>query len=239
MLFLLTTLNIAHEISTPILEDKEDETVEEMRKKNKWDNDDFICRGHILNGMVDSLFDVYQNVESAKELWNILEGKYMAQDATRKKFHLSSFNDYKFVDSHPIMDQFHEIQSIYSNLKRYNIKMDEVFVVSSIIEKLPYSWRDFKKTLQHKEEDIDVNELDTHLQIEVSIRAQESGDLKIQISHPLTWLRKVPIKGESGKANMAIHPKRVKPQRPHHPTSLVRFVESWDTKRRTVTSTRV
>ena len=78
MLFLLTTLSIAYVISTPRPEDKDDETLEEMRKKNKWDNDDFICRGHILNGMVDSLFDVYQNVESAKELWNILEGKYMA-----------------------------------------------------------------------------------------------------------------------------------------------------------------
>ena len=41
-------------------------------------NDDYICRGHILNGMSDSLFDVYQNVESAKELWDSLESKYMA-----------------------------------------------------------------------------------------------------------------------------------------------------------------
>ena len=44
------------------------------------------------------------------------------------------------------------------------------FVVSSIIDKLPFSWRDVKKTLKHKEKDIDVNQLGTHLQIEVSIR---------------------------------------------------------------------
>ena len=48
------------------------------------------------------------------------------------------------------------------------------FVVSSIIDKLPFSWRDVKKTLKHKEKDIDVNQLGTHLQIEVSIRVQES-----------------------------------------------------------------
>ncbi|GJT39610.1 hypothetical protein Tco_1116450 [Tanacetum coccineum] len=36
--------------------------------KGKWENDDYICRGHILNGMSDSLFDVYTNVESDKEL---------------------------------------------------------------------------------------------------------------------------------------------------------------------------
>ena len=128
MLFLLTTLNIAYVISTPRPKDKEDEKVEELRKKKKWDNDDFICCGHILKGMVDSLFDVYQNVESTKELWNILEGKYITKDARSKKFLVSSFNDYKFVDTHPIVDQFHEMQCIYSNLKHHNINMDEVML---------------------------------------------------------------------------------------------------------------
>nr|GEV63269.1 zinc finger, CCHC-type [Tanacetum cinerariifolium] len=40
----------------------------------KWKNDDYICRC-ILNGMSDSLFDVYTNVELAKELWDSLESK--------------------------------------------------------------------------------------------------------------------------------------------------------------------
>ncbi|GJX33260.1 ribonuclease H-like domain-containing protein [Tanacetum coccineum] len=43
-------------------------------------------RGHILNGMSDSLFDVYTNVESAKELWDLLESNYMAGDSSSKKF---------------------------------------------------------------------------------------------------------------------------------------------------------
>ncbi|GJY96327.1 zinc finger, CCHC-type containing protein [Tanacetum coccineum] len=42
--------------------------------------------GHILNGMSESLFDVYQNVESAKELWDSLESKYMAENASSNKF---------------------------------------------------------------------------------------------------------------------------------------------------------
>ncbi|GKC86104.1 zinc finger, CCHC-type containing protein, partial [Tanacetum coccineum] len=41
---------------------------------------------HILNGMSDSLFDVYTNVKSAKELWDSLESKYMAEDSSSKKF---------------------------------------------------------------------------------------------------------------------------------------------------------
>ncbi|GKD51525.1 zinc finger, CCHC-type containing protein [Tanacetum coccineum] len=57
----------------------EDATVEAIRIRAKWENDDYICRGYILNGMSDSLFDVYTNVESAKECWIHLNLKYMAR----------------------------------------------------------------------------------------------------------------------------------------------------------------
>ncbi|GJY23923.1 hypothetical protein Tco_0397581 [Tanacetum coccineum] len=64
----------------------EDATVETIRIRAKWENADYICRGQILNGMSDSLFDVYTNVELAKELWDSLEYKYMAEDSSSKKF---------------------------------------------------------------------------------------------------------------------------------------------------------
>ena len=60
--------------------------------------------------MQDSLFDIYQYHESAKELWDTLENKYMAEDASSKKFLVSNFNSYKMVENHPIIDQFHELQ---------------------------------------------------------------------------------------------------------------------------------
>ena len=41
--------------------------------------------------------------------------------------------------------------------------MDEVFVVLSIIDKLPYYWRDVKKALKHKREEININQLGIHL----------------------------------------------------------------------------
>nr|GFC75795.1 zinc finger, CCHC-type [Tanacetum cinerariifolium] len=60
----------------------EDATVEAIRIRAKWENDDYICKGHILNGISDFIFDVYTNVESAKELWDSLESKYMAEDSS-------------------------------------------------------------------------------------------------------------------------------------------------------------
>nr|GEX56484.1 zinc finger, CCHC-type [Tanacetum cinerariifolium] len=86
MHFLLTTLKVVYVLTTPMPELLKDAIVEAIRIRAKKENDDYICRGHIMNGMSDSLFDVYTNVESAKELWDSLESKYMAEDFSRKKF---------------------------------------------------------------------------------------------------------------------------------------------------------
>ncbi|GJX16902.1 hypothetical protein Tco_0217734 [Tanacetum coccineum] len=82
MHFLLTMLKVVYVLTTPMPELLKDATVETIRIRAKWENDDYICRGHILNGMSDSLFDVYTNVESAKELWDSLESKYMIEDSS-------------------------------------------------------------------------------------------------------------------------------------------------------------
>ncbi|GJU84776.1 leucine-rich repeat transmembrane protein kinase protein [Tanacetum coccineum] len=98
MHFLLTTLKVVYVLTTPIPELMEDSTIEAIRIRAKWENDDYICRGHILNGMSDSLFDVYTNVESAKELWDSLESKCMAEDSSSNKFLVNNFNNYKLVN---------------------------------------------------------------------------------------------------------------------------------------------
>ncbi|KAL0373331.1 UNVERIFIED_CONTAM: hypothetical protein Sradi_3248800 [Sesamum radiatum] len=68
MHFLLTTLKVVYVLSTPFFDYMVDETVEQTRRRSKWENDEYICHGHILNGMSDTLFDIYQNVRSAKAL---------------------------------------------------------------------------------------------------------------------------------------------------------------------------
>nr|GEV52567.1 hypothetical protein [Tanacetum cinerariifolium] len=116
MHFLLTTLKVVYVLSTPSPVWSENETLETTRKRMKWKNDDYICRGHILSGMSDSLFDIYQNVESAKALWVSLESKYMAEDASATNF-------------------------LYT---QHNLMMDEAISVAVIIDKLSPSWKEFK-----------------------------------------------------------------------------------------------
>nr|GEV22446.1 zinc finger, CCHC-type [Tanacetum cinerariifolium] len=161
----------------------EDATVEAIRIRAKWENDDYICRGHILNGMSNSLFDVYINVESAKEFWDSRKSKYMAEDSSSKKFLVSNFNNYKRVDSRPVMEKYNELLRILGQYTQHGLKMDESISVSSIIDKLPPSWKDFKHTLKHGKDDLSLVQLGSHLQIEESLRAQDSDKGKAFYAH--------------------------------------------------------
>nr|KAJ0219071.1 hypothetical protein LSAT_V11C300118320 [Lactuca sativa] len=123
--------------------------------------------------MSDSLFDIYQNFESAKELWDSLESKYMAEDASSKKFLVSNFIGYKMINSRPVMEQFHEMLRILGQFAQHNLKMDEAISVAVIIDKLPPSWKDFKHNLKHNKEELTLTQLGSHLRIEESLRTQE------------------------------------------------------------------
>ena len=59
--------------------------------------------------MSGPLFDIYQNYENAKSLWDNLESKYIAEDSSCKKFFVGDFLNYKMVDSRPVMDLYNEL----------------------------------------------------------------------------------------------------------------------------------
>nr|GEX78789.1 zinc finger, CCHC-type [Tanacetum cinerariifolium] len=126
----LVIVKVVYVLTIPMSELLEDATVEAIRIMAKWENDDYIYRGHILNGKSDSLFNVYTNVESAKELWDSLESKYMAKDSSSKKFLVSNFNNYKMVDSRPVMEQYNELLRILGQCTPHGLKMDESISVS-------------------------------------------------------------------------------------------------------------
>ncbi|GJS45049.1 zinc finger, CCHC-type containing protein [Tanacetum coccineum] len=121
------------------------ETLEATRKRMKWENDDYICRGHILNGMSDSLFDIYSNVESAKSIWGVLESNNGEMLLAKEVF-----------------------WTIYP----HNLMMDEPSQLQLIMIKLPPSWKEFKHGLKHKKEELNLVQLGSHLRIEEGLRNQ-------------------------------------------------------------------
>ncbi|KAL3523460.1 hypothetical protein ACH5RR_016294 [Cinchona calisaya] len=82
MHFFLATLNVVYVFNTPKPMENDEETLANTRTRQKWENDDYICRRHILNDMSKGLFDTNQNVSSSRELWDKLEAKYMKEDTT-------------------------------------------------------------------------------------------------------------------------------------------------------------
>ncbi|CAM8880725.1 unnamed protein product [Rhodiola kirilowii] len=77
------------------------------------------------------------------------------------------------VDSRPVMEQFNELTHILGQFTHYDMKMGDAISLSSIINKLPPSWKDFKHTLKHKKEEMSLEELGGELCVEESIRMQE------------------------------------------------------------------
>ena len=55
----------------------------------------------------------------------------------------------------------------------HDIKMNEILIVSSIIDKLPASWRNVRHGLKHKKEGTSLADRGQYLVVESSIRAQE------------------------------------------------------------------
>ncbi|GJX29084.1 zinc finger, CCHC-type containing protein [Tanacetum coccineum] len=176
--FLLSSMSVVYVLTTPIPEDGENATMEQIRKMNKWDNDDFVCRGLILNGMSDPLFDIYQNIKSSKELWDSLEAKYMVEDASSKKFLVSNFTSYKMTNSRPVMEQYNELLGILGRFTQHKMNMNKAIQVSCIIDKLPPSWKDFKHTLKHQKDELTLVELGSHMCIEESLRVQDNDKPK-------------------------------------------------------------
>ncbi|GKA92357.1 zinc finger, CCHC-type containing protein [Tanacetum coccineum] len=126
MHFLLSSMSMVYLLTTLIPDDGDDATVEQLRKWAKWDNDDY------------------------KRTMDSLEAKYMAEDASSKKFLVSNFTNYKMTDSRPVMEQYNELLRIH----------------------------DFKHTLKHKKEELTLVELGSHMRIKESLKVQDSDKPK-------------------------------------------------------------
>ena len=71
MMFLLTTLKISYildpnQSKIPAPKDENTEQLKEDRKKRE--EDELLCRGHMLNNMSDRLYDLFTSIKSTKEI---------------------------------------------------------------------------------------------------------------------------------------------------------------------------
>lgn len=160
MLLYLTTLSLSRFLSEdpPVVAEGDTDT-QRRTAYDAWNNDDFLCRNYILNGLDDTLYNVYCSVKTSKELWDSLDKKYKTEDAGIKKFVVGKFLDYKMIDSKTVISQLQEIQIILHDLLAEGMMLNEPFQVASIIEKLSPMWKDFKNYLKQKRNELKLEDL--------------------------------------------------------------------------------
>ncbi|GJT10990.1 hypothetical protein Tco_0858032 [Tanacetum coccineum] len=106
MQFCLFSMSVVYVPTTLIPEDDENATMEQIKKRNKWENDDYVCR----------------------------EAKYMVEDASRKKFLVSNFTIYKMTDLRPVMEQYNELLGILGRFTQHKMNIDEAIQNSDKLE---------------------------------------------------------------------------------------------------------
>ncbi|GJT45154.1 retrovirus-related pol polyprotein from transposon TNT 1-94 [Tanacetum coccineum] len=164
MFFYLTTLNLArflNKTSPQVEPPKEGQlsNAQAVQAVEAWKHSDFLWHNYVLNGLVDSLYNVYYKTMTAKELWEALERKYENEDVGTKKFVVARFLDYKMVDSKNVITQVQDLQVLLHDIHVEGMSLSEAFQVAAIIKKLPRSWVEFKNYLKHKRKEMSVEDL--------------------------------------------------------------------------------
>lgn len=49
------------------------------------------------------MYNVYNNMPTSEELWDLLQKKYKTEDVVLKKFFIVKFLNYKMIDKKPII----------------------------------------------------------------------------------------------------------------------------------------
>ena len=115
----LTTLKIFSILDPklkPLPEPSDKDTDERRAERKKQQEDELIFPGHILNALMDCLYNLYTSIQLANEIWNALEYKYKVEEEGAKKFFISKYFDFKMNDEKAILAQVHELQVIVNKL---------------------------------------------------------------------------------------------------------------------------
>lgn len=173
--FFLKQLKIAYVLTDPCPstsispEASFEETVQAKLKAQKWIDDDYICCHNILNSLSDHLFDKYSSKTfTAKELWEVLKSAY-DEDFQTKRSQVNKYIQFQMVDGVSVLEQVQELHKIADSIVASGIWFDENFHVSTIISKLPPSWKQCRVKLM-QEDFLPLNKLMYRLRDEEEFR---------------------------------------------------------------------
>ncbi|GJW23180.1 hypothetical protein Tco_0033802 [Tanacetum coccineum] len=193
MLFYLTSLHVSYVLTDsepvdPYLVDGQNVPTEAQmadyeRAASQWNHNEYNCRNYILNALDDSLYDIYSTFATAREIWESLENKYKTQVACSMKFVIGKFLNFKMNDAKHVVMQVEELQIIVHEMEVEGMGINSNFLVGSIIEKLPQSWKNFKLYLKHLTNDMSFEQLVFKIRVEednMMIEKADANSLRVQ-----------------------------------------------------------
>ena len=134
--------------------------------KDSWIQANKVCRHTLISTLSNELFDVYNVYKEANKIWESLILKYTAEDASKQKFVVANYYKWEMVEGKDIKSQINEYRRLLEELRAEKINLLDEFVVGVLIEKLPDSWNDYKQQLKHKQKQLSLTDLITHIIIE-------------------------------------------------------------------------
>ncbi|KAF7841396.1 Retrovirus-related Pol polyprotein from transposon TNT 1-94 [Senna tora] len=134
--------------------------------KDFWQHANKVCRHTLLSILSNDLFDIYSVYKEANKIWESLILKYTAEDAEKQKFVVGNFYKWEMVDDKDIKQQINEYHRLLEELRAEKITLPDEFVARILIEKLLESWSAYKQQLKHKQKQLSLSDLITHIIIE-------------------------------------------------------------------------
>jgi hypothetical protein len=130
---------------------------------DKWEELDLRAASAIRLCLAKNVLANVQNLSSAKELWERLEGLYQAKDISNRLLLKEQFHNLRMDEGTKISDHLSTLNNIVSELESIKVEIDDEDKALRLIWSLPPSYAHLKPVLMYGKEKLNFGEVATKI----------------------------------------------------------------------------